>query len=144
MMKIRAMESVDSYDVMDLWMRTTTKSNPFIEPDFWKKNYDHIKNKYISGQDTFVYEIDNDIVGFICVSEQNYIDGLFVEPEHQKIGIGSKLIDFAQSRFSMLHVHVYAKNRDALRFATNKGFLIDGAQMDNETGEVEYEMIWSE
>ena len=52
---IKLMDNSQTYEVMDLWLKTTTHSNSFVEQNFWKKYYDSVKKKYIDEKDTFVY-----------------------------------------------------------------------------------------
>jgi putative acetyltransferase len=87
---------------------------------------------------------DGQIAGFICITGENFIKGLFVDPQYRRKGIGAKLLQFAKETYSILHVKVYAKNRSMLAFATHTGFVIDGAVMHRETGEIRYSMIWNE
>lgn len=144
MVNIRRAEKPQTYEILDLWLRSATHANPFIENNFWEKNYDEIKNKYFSESEGFVYIIDNKIVGFICITDENNIVGLFVDPDYQNQGIGTKLIEFAKTEYSMLHLNVYAKNRSMLAFSTHRGFLIDGAIRDSDSEQIQYTMIWNE
>ena len=144
MEQIQRLNKSQRYDVLDLWLRCTMLDNPFIEENFWQKHYDEVKNDYLVGSDTFVYMQDGEIAGFICITNQNYIRGLFVDPKYRSKGIGAKLISYAKENFSMLHVKIYIKNRSMVSFATHMGFVIDGASMHRETGEIRYNVIWNE
>ncbi|MCD8181301.1 MAG: GNAT family N-acetyltransferase [Firmicutes bacterium] len=141
---IKLMEKSQTYEVMDLWLRTTTRSNSFVEPDFWQKHYDFVKEKYIDENDTFVYIEDGKIAGFTGVSPDNMITGLFVDPDFQNRGIGTELINHLKSKYSILHIEIYARNRKALAFSTNLGFVIDGAVRHPHNNEIMYTMLWSE
>ena len=127
MENIERMKPSQTYEVMDLWLRTTIHSNSFVEENFWETHYDFVKEKYINGKENFVYIIDGKIVAFTGVTEDNRITGLFVDPEYQNKGIGTALINFLKSEYNMLHIPIYARNRKALAFATRTGFIIDGA-----------------
>jgi ribosomal protein S18 acetylase RimI-like enzyme len=51
------------------------------------------------GDDVWVCEIDGFIVGFISLYLQdNFIHNLFVEPQYQGYGVGSKLLLFAEDK----------------------------------------------
>lgn len=132
------------YEIFDLWQRTETKSNSFISDNFWQTHYDKVKKKYFTNSECFVYMTDGKIVGFICISEKNNIAGLFVDPEYQNRGIGTELVEFAKTEYSMLNLNVYAKNRRSLCFAAARGFVIDGAVLNPDNDEIQYTMIWNE
>ena len=112
---IRLMNKSETYDVMDLWLRTSNYSNSFVAADFWQTHYDYIKQKYIDKKDTFVYVKDDKIVGFTVVAADNEIGGLFVDPEYQNNGIGTELINFLK-KYSL-----YKNNRRFLnKFSKHK------------------------
>ena len=141
---IKLMDNSQTYEVMDLWLKTTTHSNSFVEQNFWEKYYDSVKEKYIDEKDTFVYMQGGKIIAFACVSTDNMIEGVFVSPEYQNKGIGTEMINFLKSEYPILHIKVYARNRKALAFATRLGFIIDGAIRHEHNNEVMYTMLWNE
>lgn len=144
MANIKQMDKSYTYEVMDLWLRTTTHSNPFVETNFWEKYYDFVKDKYISiERDKFIYIEDDKVIAFACVTADNMIAGLFVDPDYQNRGIGTEIINFLKSEYPILHIEVYARNRKALAFATKMGFVIDGAIRHEHNNEVMYTMLWN-
>lgn len=143
-MNIRRMEKSESYEILDLWMRSFTHGNSFIENDFWQKHYDVAKETYLNEKDNFVYtDDDGKIIGFICVDSTNYVRGVFVDPEHENRGIGTALMNFIKESYAVLRMNIYMKNKNTLNFASYHGFLIDGAQRDPINGEIQYTMFWS-
>ncbi len=54
---------------------------------------------YIPKSETWVYEIENSIVGFISILG-NEIGGLFVLPGSHHKGIGTKFVDFIKKEHS--------------------------------------------
>ena len=48
MENIERMKPSQTYEVMDLWLRTTIHSNSFVEENFWETHYDFVKEKYIN------------------------------------------------------------------------------------------------
>lgn len=143
MANIKRAEKPQTYEILDLWLRTASHAHPFIEDNFWEKHYDKIKSKYFSDGEGFVYTVGDKIAGYICVTDENYISGLFVDPDFQHRGIGTEIIEFIKTEYSLLHINVYAKNRDMLKFCTHRGFLIDGAALNPDNEEIEYTMIWN-
>ena len=141
---IKLMDKNETYEVMDLWLRTTTHSNPFVEQNFWQTHYDYVKSRYIDEKDTYVYTADNKIVGFTVVGEDNEIGGLFVDPDYQNRGIGTELIHFLMTEYTLLHTYIYAKNRKAFAFSVKLGFIIDGAIRHDKNNEVMYDIIWTQ
>lgn len=140
---IRLMKKSETYDVMDLWLRTSNYSNSFIKADFWETHYDYIKQKYIDKKDTFVYLKDGKIVGFTVVGADNEIGGLFVDPAYQNEGIGTELINFLKSEYPCLTSDVYARNRKAFQFSVDLGFTVREAMRHSANNEVMYRMIWN-
>lgn len=143
MANIKRAERPQTYEILDLWLRAATRANPFIENNFWETHYDKIKKKYFTDSEGFVYEKNGKIAGYICVTDENYIAGLFVDPDCQNKGIGTELIEFVKTEYSLLHINVYAKNRSMLKFCSHRGFLIDGAVRHPDNEQIQYTMIWS-
>lgn len=141
---IKIMTDSQRYEVLDLWLRCIMLENPFITENFWQMHYDKAKSEYLDGKDNYVYIVNGKIAGFICITNQNFIKGLFVDPAYRRRGIGRKLLEYAKEQYSMLHIKIYMKNRSIIKFATYMGFVIDGAVMHRETGEIKYNMIWNE
>lgn len=140
---IKLMDKSRIGEVMDLWLRTAPYSNSFVEPDFWETHCDFIKENYIEQNDTFIYEEDGIIKGFACVSADNKITGLFVAPESQNKGIGTELVEFLKTEYSLLHANIYLKNRKAIKFSARLGFVIDGALLHEHNNEIMYTMMWN-
>lgn len=142
--QIKRLNNSQRYDVLDLWLRCTMQENPFIEDNFWQKHYDEVKNNYLTGRDNYVYMIDGNIAGFLCITNKNFIKGLFVDPKYRNRGIGSKLLQFAKQTYKLLQINVYTKNRAMFNFATHTGFVVEEAVFHRDTGEIRYLMIWKE
>lgn len=140
---IKRAEKPQTYEILDLWLRTAASANPFIENNFWERHYDKVKTKYFVKSEGFVYKLNGKIVGYISVTDENYIAGLFVDPDFQNRGIGTRLIEFVKTEYSLLHINVYAKNRSMLNFCTHRGFLIDGAVLHPDNEQIQYTMIWN-
>ncbi len=143
MENIRKMNSGEAYDVLDLWMRSFTQGHPFIEDNFWEKYYSSVKELYVNEKDTYVYIYNNKIVGFISVAVDGTIRGIYVDPQYHNRRIGTKLARFVQDMYMGLNMEIYKKNRKALDYATYLGFLIVGANIKEDNGEICYRLSWS-
>lgn len=142
MINIQKMDNNHRYDVLDLWLRCTAAQNPFLEPNFWENNYNEIRSKYLENCDNYLCMDGGKILAFICVSENNYVKGLFVDPDYRGKGIGRMLIRHIKDCYDVLHFNIYAKSRRILNLASGEGFLINGALYQEESGQVRYTMIW--
>ena len=91
--------------------------------------------------EAYVYEKDRRIQGFIGLTGE-YIEGIFVSDEMQSQGIGRLLLNFIKERKTKLFLHVYQKNARAIRFYKREDFEIQSENLDKDTGEKEYVMIW--
>ncbi|WP_330566312.1 GNAT family N-acetyltransferase [Romboutsia sp. Marseille-P6047] len=85
---IRNMENKDIDKIMDIWIKSTIKAHDFISKEYWEGNYNTVKNEYIPISETFVYEDQGDIKGFISVIDKAFIGSLFVDIDAQGNGIG--------------------------------------------------------
>ena len=137
---IRKLKKADINRVTDLWLDTNLKAHEFITFQYWKNNYDAVK-EMLPQAEVYVYENDNKIQGFVGLNDE-YIEGIFVSDEMQSRGIGKLLLDFAKEKRMKLHLNVYQKNIRAINFYQREDFEIRGEGLDEATGEKDYEMIW--
>lgn len=137
---IRKLENRDINIIMDIWLKSTIKAHNFIDENYWRKNYNNVKNIYIPISDTFVYEDNGRIKGFVSIINNDFIGALFVDVNSQRMGIGSKLIDYAISIYGNLSLSVYKDNENAFAFYKNKNFKILSEEINKETKLLEYIM----
>ena len=73
-----------------------------------------------------------------------YIEGIFVSDEMQSCGIGKLLLDYIKNKKVSLRLNVYQKNARAISFYQREGFIIQCEDLDEDTGEKEYTMLWKQ
>ena len=80
---IRKYVDSDIDAVMQIWLNTNIQAHGFISPDYWKNNFDVVK-EMLPLAEIYVYEDDcaKQIDGFIGLDD-NYIEGIFVKEETQ-------------------------------------------------------------
>lgn len=126
--------------VMEIWKESTIKAHNFIDKEYWENNYDIVKNTYIPMSETFVYESENIIKGFISIINDEFIGALFVDINYQGFGVGSELIDYAVEKYKKLNLAVYKENKNAVEFYKSKGFKIIKEQENEDSRDIEYIM----
>lgn len=137
---IRKLENKDIDKIMDIWLKSTIKAHDFIEEKYWRDNYNIVKNIYIPMADSFVYEDDKGIKGFISIINNEFIGALFVDTDNQGSGIGKKLIDYAMNKYNYLSLAVYKENKKSVDFYISRGFKIIKEQLNEDSGYEEYIM----
>jgi len=138
---IRKFETKDLLEVMELWLSTNILAHDFISRDYWVENFDMVKD-ILPDAEIYVYEIDDKIKAFIGI-DKGYIAGIFVSNEMQSKGIGKQLLEKAKELYSELSLTVYQKNIKAVNFYQREQFINKQEQIDENTGEIEYLMVWS-
>lgn len=129
-------------EVMEIWLQTNINAHDFIEREYWINNFDLVK-KLLPDAKVYIFEEDNIIKGFIGVIEDGYIAGLFVKEKYQREGIGEKLIKYIKPKYNQLKLDVYSKNKNAIKFYLKNNFKIVNEKNNEDTNELEYEMIFS-
>lgn len=138
---IKELDISKTDDIMRIWLESNIIAHDFISEDYWISNYDFVK-KVLPESSVFVYEEDGEIKGFVGITENSYIAGLFVAPAYQSNGIGSRLIEKCKEYYPILRLDVYAKNLKAITFYKKHGFKIEREKVNDDTKEIEYTMIW--
>ncbi|MDY4004551.1 N-acetyltransferase [Fusobacterium varium] len=139
---IRNLKNDDIDIVMELWKNSTIEAQNFISDSYWLENYDNVKNNYLPNSDTYVYEEDGEIKGFVSLIENIFIGGLFIRVDSQRKKIGSVILDFLKERNDKLQLTVYDKNVRAMKFYLKSGFKILNTEIDKKTKEKEHLMEW--
>ena len=139
---IRKLRESDLSAVMKIWLDTNIKSHNFVSKEYWTSNYEIVK-EIIPKSEIYVYEEDdtNLIDGFIGLLD-SYLAGLFVKDTDQSKGIGKQLLDYAKSIKSEMTLSVYQKNIRAVHFYQREQFQIQSENIDDNTNEKEFIMIW--
>lgn len=139
---IRKLRESDLSAVMKIWLDTNIKSHNFVSKEYWTSNYEMVK-EILPKSEIYVYEEDdtNLIDGFIGLLD-SYLAGLFVKNTAQLKGIGKQLLDYAKSIKSEMTLSVYQKNIRAVHFYQREQFQIQSENIDDNTNEKEFIMIW--
>lgn len=138
---IRVLEEKDVDIVAKIWLETNIKAHDFIASNYWKEHYEIIKDMFLQAE-VYVYEIEKEIMGFIGLDKE-YIEGIFVLDQYQKRGIGKALLNHVKAKKEHLSLNVYHKNLNAILFYQREGFCIQYEDVDKNTGEKEYRMVWN-
>lgn len=118
---IRKHNEQDLEQIINIWCQSSTLAHPFLNSSFVEKVKSDMTNIYIPNSETWIYEVDNSIVGFISMLN-NEIGGLFVIPNQLSKGIGTKLVNFVKKEHSELEVEVFEKNKIGRAFYNKYGF----------------------
>lgn len=140
---IRRYDECDIDELMKIWLDTNIQAHTFISSDYWRSNFDMVR-KMLPNAEIYVYEDDSakQIVGFIGLNG-NYIEGIFVKEIMQSKGVGKLLLNYVKKIKPALTLSVYQKNKKAIRFYLRENFSIQSENVDDNTGEIEFIMVWN-
>ena len=138
---IREYKSKDLDNIMEIWVNTNIEAHNFIDENYWKNNFDMVKEMMTSAE-LYVFEEDGEIKGFVGLME-NYIAGIFVKGNNKSKGIGKSLLDFIKEKREELNLSVYEKNTRAIEFYKREGFVVVDKNIEEDNDEVEFLMSWS-
>lgn len=138
---IRKFEKNDINDVLQIWKSENIKAHNFISREYWENNYSFVKEA-LPNAEIYVYITKEKIIGFIGLNN-NYIEGIFVDTNHQCNGVGTALLNKVKENKNKLTLSVYMKNTDAVNFYKKNDFIITSENIDKDTAEIEYTMTWN-
>lgn len=152
---IRQIKRKDIGRVGDIWLKVSIDTHSFIGEnigvsplEFWSGKLPGMIQTTL-GADGYVYEVDNQIMGFLTMCPKNscgfYMYELFVDSLFQGKGIvGPALINFAKGLGSFITTSVYKKNEQAIRFYLKHGFsmLSEKPYLEEETQQLKFRLIW--
>ena len=118
---IRKHTEKDIDQIINIWYDASTLAHPFLKSTFVEKVKKDMREIYIPNSETWIFEEHNTAIGFISMLG-NEIGGLFVLPNHHSKGIGTQLVNFANTIHNELEVEVFEKNRIGRSFYDKYGF----------------------
>ena len=130
---IRKYEAEDLDDVVMAWAEASAVAHPFLSDAFLAKERDNIANVYLPVTETWVWESDGRVVGFISLMGAE-IGAIFVDPKFHGIGIGRALMDHARGLREELEVEVFKANVIGRAFYERYGFVLIEEKVHDETG----------
>ena len=138
---VRKFQPEDLDRVMALWLNTNIQAHGFILKEYWLSNFDMVRDILPKAQ-VYVYEDQESIQGFVGLDNNGNIAGIFVSEGMQSKGIGKALLDVCKCLYPALSLNVYINNQRAIDFYLREGFIVKKKQIDKNTAEMEYSMIW--
>jgi len=130
---IRKYQPGDCEDVLNVWARASAVAHPFLSRDFLRQERRNIASVHLPNAETWVWEADGRIVGFISLLG-NEVGAIFVDPEFHRSGIGRALLDRARAVHGELEVEVFERNLLGRAFYAKMGFELMHQRVHEETG----------
>jgi len=137
---IRKLNKTDIDMVAQIWLEVNIQTHHFIPEKYWEEQFNAVK-QMLPQSEVYVYEESDKVLGFMGLTD-NSIEGIFVSMNSQFGGIGKQLLDFIKGIKTELSLHVYQKNKRAIRFYQREKFIIQSESIDENTGEREFLMSW--
>ena len=140
---IRAFKEEDTETVIRIWLAASVRSHSFIDKAYWEEKAEAMRTLYLPLSEIVVDEdrATGEVVAFMAFVE-DYLAALFVAPEHQKMGVGSRLLALAKKMRGTLDLSVYAENERAVAFYQKNGVRITGERIEEMTGHTELLMTF--
>lgn len=138
---IRRFETKDTKRVMQIWLEANIETHDFVPSEYWRSHYQSVQEQLLQA-DIYVYEHDNEIQGFVGMTD-DYLAGIFVDKKFRSMGIGKCLLECVKKNYSSFSLNVYQKNRRALNFYLREGLSVVSKEVDEDTGETDYTMMWN-
>ena len=140
-LNIRAYRPGDEEAVIAVWLAASRVAHAFLDGDFIDREKDQVR-KHLPLAETWVGEIDGKFLGFIAMIS-NEVGGLFVDPDAQRGGIGTALMDFAVQRHGEVYLDVFKANTIGRTFYENYGFSTEHEHIHEETGQTQLRLTYA-
>ncbi|HPF08026.1 MAG TPA: GNAT family N-acetyltransferase [Spirochaetota bacterium] len=138
---IRKFKKTDMDSVLDIWLEASIKTHDFIDREFWESNVPAMRDLYLPSAEIYVNNDHGKVNGFIALNGDS-VAALFVSPESQGRGIGSRLLNWAKELRGTIELFVYKENVKSFEFYRKHLFAAEGEHVDGRTGRVQILMRW--
>lgn len=142
---IRPATEADMESIVRLWLESSVQAHDFVSRTWWEDRVSDMRELYLPLSDVLIVAIDDasgKLVGFVALIE-NVLAALFVLPEWQGRGIGTRLLELVRKLRTELCLTVYARNKRAVDFYLKHGFVRTGRRIEAATGQTEWVMSLS-
>jgi putative acetyltransferase len=119
---IRKYRNSDLEELLSSWENASKLAHPFLTNDLLESTRKNIPVVLLPKADTWVYEREGVVVGFISLVG-NEVAALFVQPAFHGTGAGRALVDKARELHGDLEVEVFEVNSIGLQFYLKYGFV---------------------
>lgn len=134
---IRQYRSADLDAILNVWEQATRLAHSFMTDAFIGSERQNIIDIYIPNTDTWVADINGEVVGFISLMG-NEVGALFLEPKLHGNGYGAALMNKAHVLHGQLEVEVFKVNHIGRRFYDRYGFQFMQESLHEPTGQ----LVW--
>lgn len=142
---VRAARAEESDQIAELWLRSRRASVPAIPPGVHSDDEvrDWFREVVLPHREVWLACADDEVVALL-VLDGEWLDQLYVAPEHVGRGIGSRLLGVAKAaRPAGLQLWTFESNVGARRFYARHGFTVEGrTDGDNEEGAPAVRCAW--
>ncbi len=130
---LREYTESDIEGYMETWEAASKLAHPFLSDEFHAQVGHDIRNTYLAMTESWVWESDGLVVGFISLMGKE-IGGLFVRPSCHRQGIGKTLVDHALVARRHLEVEVFKENQIGRNFYAKRGFVPVAEKLHSDSG----------
>lgn len=128
-------------EIMTIWLDGNIQAHSFIKAEYWAKAANQVREA-LPASDLYFYRESGAIKGFIGLTDNHYIAGLFVSTACQSRGLGRALLDHCKKLYLRLELDVFTANERALSFYLKNGFVIKSENFNSDFGHREYRLVW--
>ncbi|MGE0376002.1 MAG: GNAT family N-acetyltransferase [Planctomycetaceae bacterium] len=119
--------------MLDVWREASSLAHPFLGEEFLRQEAANIPEFYLPVAETFVFEKERRVVGFISLLGSE-IGAIFVHPDHHGEQVGWSLLRHARQLRGDLTVKVFQQNAIGRRFYDRCGFVLVSEETHDQTG----------
>jgi len=141
---LRPYQSSDEDAAITLWQRTWQLAYPGIDfaarVPWWRERW---RKELVPNAAIIVAEQAGELVGFVTIDDNGYLDQLVVVPEHWGSKLADALVDEAKLRSpGGVTLLVNRDNARAIRFYERNGFVHAGEDVNPTSGRPVLRMAW--
>ncbi len=138
---IRSFREEDTEKIVAIWLAASIQAHDFIDRQYWENRVHDMRTLYLPLCDTIVYvdDLSGEPEGFMAFVD-DFLAALFVSPDCQGRGIGTRLLGLAKKIQPNMELTVYAGNVRARAFYERHGFRVVSERLEMATGQRELVM----
>lgn len=119
---IRKWQSEDTAPLLSLWLESTTEAHPFIDASYWQANEAVVRDEYLPAAETWVWEENGTLCGFISVMPFPVRGGVVYRPGVHRKGDRACAAEPRSAALSVFNSGGVSEKRAGGEFLSCSGF----------------------
>lgn len=133
----------DIADIMALWLQNNLHWYHHLDPIYWHKLYDSVRERYLHTDNVYIYTENEKIIGFVAIKDEKTLEGPFVMKSSDERKVGVLLLHHCETYYGVLVSTLPGTNEPLMETFLKSGFELISESYDKSLKTEVLKVEWS-